>query len=63
MDLRTSTVFLTIFGQCINVLNYNNDCKTMYGKYFLSYKSLSELLSPLVGVENNRSQRGLKTTL
>ena len=35
----------------------------MYGKYFLSYKSLSELLSPLVGVENNRSQRGLKTTL
>ena len=23
MDLRTSRVFLTIFGQCINVLNYN----------------------------------------
>ena len=24
MDLRTSIVFLTIFGQCINVLNYKN---------------------------------------
>ena len=23
MDLRTSKVFLTTFGQCINVLNYN----------------------------------------
>ena len=23
MDLRTSKGFLTIFGQCINVLNYN----------------------------------------
>ena len=24
-DLRISRVFLTIFGQCINVLNYNYD--------------------------------------
>ena len=24
MDLRTSSVFFTIFGQCINVLNYNS---------------------------------------
>ena len=23
VDLRTSRVFFTIFGQCINVLNYN----------------------------------------
>ena len=50
MDLRTSRVFFTIFGQCINVLNYNvdysiTDCfkllfKTITCNKFLQIKSV-----------------------
>ena len=29
MQLRTLKVFFTIFGQCINVLNYNSKYETL----------------------------------
>ena len=44
MNLRTSRVFLTIFGQCINVLNYNMDYfnKIIWIILIIHYKSCRE---------------------